>query len=776
MRRDVIRLVFIPGLVALALWFVASGFLVSQGFYNRAVADSVRTVSIPAVPALTSVLMERRMSVALLAKPQTDPGELSAQRRLTDQKVAALREAATGALALAPDSIVSRWRKLSGELDQLPRVRGSVDDRSGTGQTVYAFYNTLLDTATDLFNTQALVVPDVTASQGGLTAVEAFRISDRMTRAATKLDGAFAAGAFGAEDYLEFVVLVGGYRTALATISPQLRPAARAGYDRLVAGDAWRELAAAESAIVTAGVWRGAVPASLTALRDRWQELTRPISEQLIAITIDQADEVSSRALRTGNRQLLAASLGSVVALSVTIAAIGWAIRRSRELPLRLARLGTDAATLVDQRLPTMLEQLRRGEKLEDATIGLPLPDYGRDEIGRMAAVINRSLQAASGAAMDEAKTRVAGTAMLMGIARRPQRPVQRGLKVIESLQHQVGDENVLRSLFDLNHQLTQTRRFLENLVILAGGQIGRRFRDPVPVQRVLLAAFAESQQYQRISLRRAPDVAIAGPSVAETIHLLAELLDNAVTFSRPDTTVWVTCMEVSHGVAVEIEDAGVGMLPDALQRANGLLATAPVPDVRALKDGAQVGLYVVAELAKRSGITVTLRPSVYGGVQAIVLLPDRLVTPIAEDAPTATVERTPVPAPAPRPADGAVRPAVGIAASEAPPELSVNAPAEPATDGTGGAARETRPAEPSVSPDALENSDRPVLPRRAPQQHLVAALRDEPARTDPPPAANAERSPEAARERFSRYQRAMAAGKAAGRQENATGEEGGPQ
>src|SRR5439155_8800661 len=270
----------------------------------------------------------------------------------------------------------------------------------------------------------------------------------------------------------------------------------------------------------------------------------------------------SAQALRTGNNQLLTASLGSLIALSIAVAAIMWAIRQSqvlvdRALSVRLARLGNDAAAMVDQQLPAMMERLRRREQV-DLAVELATQDYGSDEIGQVADVINRSLRVAAGAAVDEAKTRAAGVAMLMGVARRPQRPLQRGLKVVEDLQNRIGDEKLLTQLFDINHQLTQTRRFLENLIILAGGQIGRRFHNPVPLRRVLLAAFAETQHYQRITLRGAPDVAVVGQAIAGTIHVLAELVDNALAFSPPGSPVWVTCSEVRHGVAVEIEDAGV--------------------------------------------------------------------------------------------------------------------------------------------------------------------------------------------------------------------------
>ena len=833
-KRRVIRLVLIPSIVAVVLWLVASGYLVFQGFYNREVANGVRNVSIPAVPALASIQQERRLSVAYLAESTGDLKELLAQRQQTDQRLTELRDAANSALALAPDNIVSKWTALTDKLDQLPTVRSTVDSRSTGGQSVYEFYNQLLDTATVLFDTQARTAPDVTSSQGGLVATEAFQISDTMSRAGSIIDGAFGSRALSQEDYLGFVDLVAGYHAQLTNLFPHLEAEARKRYDALTESDSWKELVAAEDAIITSGVWHNGVPRTVPVNKARWGVITNEVNNDLINVAITQADQASARALRTGNTQLLTASLGSLIALSIAIAAILWAIRQSRvlvdqALSVRLAKLGQDAAAMVDQRLPAMMDRLRRREKV-DLEAELPLQDYGKDEIGQVAEVIHRSLQAAAGAAADEAKTRAASMAMLMGVARRPQRPLQRGLKVIEDLQNRMGDEELLTELFDINHQLTQTRRFLENLVILAGGQIGRRFQNPVPIRRVLLAAFAEAQHYQRITLRSAPDVALSGQAVTGTIHLLAELLDNALVFSPPGTTVWVTCIEVKRGVVVEIEDAGVGMKEDALAVANELLATAPIPDVAALKSGAQVGLHVVAELAKRDGVRVSLRTSAYGGLLAIVLLPERLIatdpadpanpimdrresavpvaamvgSAVSDDGGRYESRRVPtspvampsagsvelVPAPngatqatqalrAPYTGDGRwSERAGGILGEQLPnagaiswradtsswqPDTPVGRAASAGPTGTGTGTS----ASPSPSP---QPAARPPLPHRQPQQHLVPELRD-----DEEPVygasggAGSARSPEEARDRMTRYQRAWAAGLAAGDQETQT-------
>ncbi|MBB2940889.1 signal transduction histidine kinase [Actinoplanes lutulentus] len=758
--------------MALLIWFAASGYLIFQGFYNRAVAISVRDVSIPAVSALSSIQQERRLSVAYLARPSTNLNSLLEQRRTTDGQLTELREVAPGALSQAPDSIKNQWQTLVGYLDQLPAMRSSIDARSTTPGRAYDVYNELLDAATTLFDIQARITPDATAALGGVTSVEMFKASDLMSRAASTMDGAFAAKALGRSDHLEFVRLVGAYRFELDNIRDHLEPTVRERLQTMEASSAWNDLNGAENSIIASAPWKKGVPGGVTVNRDRWAMITGTVSQSLVDLTIDEADQVSARTLRTGNNQLLTALLGSLVALAISIGVILWALRSSavlvdRALSTRLSRLGTDAGALVDTHLPAVMARLRKRESV-DLETEFAATDYGSDEIGQVADVIHRSLTVAAEAAVDEAKARAAGTAMLMGVARRPQRPLQRGLKVIEDLQGQIGDEKLLTHLFDIHHQLNQTRRFLENLVILAGGQIGRRFSKPVPLRRVLLASFAEARDYQRINLRGATDVALVGYAVAEVIHLMAELLDNALAFSPPGTTVWVTSSRAQHGVAVEIEDAGVGMSQEAIDRANTLLATAPTPEVTELKDGSQVGLYVVAELAKREGLQVSLRRSAYGGLLAIVLLPERLLIHNSEpDEDTGSVSAPVTPAVPPAREEAAPAPAP-VAVLERPrqmtpaPDIAVPATAVPEK---ASAPSETRTKE------AARPGTKPPLPQRRPQQHLAPGLRE--AVEDEPEQVLAPRSPDDVRNRFARYQRGWAEGQAANNETETTAEQG---
>ncbi|MFI7598155.1 nitrate- and nitrite sensing domain-containing protein [Actinoplanes sp. NPDC049681] len=751
-KRRIARLILVPGVAALVLWLATSAYLVFNGYYDREVANGVRKVSIPAVSTLAAIQRERRESIDYLSHADKNLPELIAQRQETDTLVEKLRTAAGSVLSRAPRRIDVRWQAFSDRLDRLPGIRSTIDSgRAGRLETT-VFYDDLIDAAIDLFDTQARVVPDATATQGGITATDTFRAGDLMSRAASVISSAFGANGLTRQDHLQFVKMVGAYHATLDAAVPHLHPDARVQYDRIMAMPEWASLSAAENTLIAAGPWKTGAPRDLALNAEQWDTVTNAVAEQLVALTVTQADRVSQDALDTGNNQLLAAALGSAVALLIAVGAIVSAVRQSqvlvnRALSVRLAQLGQDAVTVVDERLPSIIEKLRRREKV-DVALELPHRDYGRDEIGHLATVLNRSLRAAVDAAVEEATTRAAGMAMLMGVARRPQRPLQHGLKVIEELQNRIGDEKILGELFDINHQLTQTRRFLENLIILAGGQAGRRFPRPVPIRRVLLGAAAETRQYQRVTLRRAPEVAISGPAIAGITHLLAELLDNALVFSPPESEVWLSCTQAHNGVVIEIEDAGVGMPPEAMDRANTLLATAPTPDLTGLKGGAQIGLWVVAELAKRGSMQVTLRPSAYGGVLAVVLLPASALAPAEEPRPAATEPAEDQRAERPQPMAGpppARRPAAPVAV----PALQQPTWPLPAIS--------PAPAPPPATANAVATA-RPPLPQRRPQEHLAHQLKEEPG--TPAQAPGPAHSPETARHRLASYQHGWRAGR----------------
>jgi Histidine kinase-, DNA gyrase B-, and HSP90-like ATPase len=202
---------------------------------------------------------------------------------------------------------------------------------------------------------------------------------------------------------------------------------------------------------------------------------------------------------------------------------------------------------------------------------------------------------------------------------------VHRQLKMLDTMERTTTDSEVLEGLFKLDHLTTRMRRHAEGLVILSGSPTARGWRHPVGFSDILRSAAAEVEDYTRVRVTITSPAALAGIAVVDVIHLIAELVENATTFSPPPTQVHVEGEVVAKGYAIEIEDRGIGMDETELGDANLRLMNSPEFD---LADSDRLGLFVVGRLAARHEIQVTLRPSPYGGVKAIVLIPAALVLP----------------------------------------------------------------------------------------------------------------------------------------------------
>ena len=229
--------------------------------------------------------------------------------------------------------------------------------------------------------------------------------------------------------------------------------------------------------------------------------------------------------------------------------------------------------------------------------------------------------------------------AMFVNLSRRSQSLVERQIRLIDELEQGEQDPERLGSLFQMDHLATRMRRNSENLLVLAGHDSTRRWNQPVPLVDVLRAAVSEIEQYERVTLNVQPGIAVRGPAVNDVVHLIAELAENATSFSSADTPVNVSGHLLSSGgVLLDITDLGVGMAGEEMAHANWRLDNPPVVDVAVSR---RMGLFVVARLAARHGIRVRLRPATGAGLTALVWLPDEVV--VREGA-TEAGRRRPVP------------------------------------------------------------------------------------------------------------------------------------
>ena len=293
----------------------------------------------------------------------------------------------------------------------------------------------------------------------------------------------------------------------------------------------------------------------------------------------------------------------------------------------RLGDLERNALQLAEVQLPDVVARLRRGENV-DVNAEAPELRVGGDEIGRVGQAFNLVRQTAVRAAVEEARLRQGLNDVFRSLARRSQSLLHRQLTLLDQMERRASDPEALDDLFRLDHLTTRMRRHAEGLVILAGAPPGRGWSSPVRMVDVMRGAIAEVEDYARVSVATRSQAALAGSAVADVIHLLAELIENATTLSPPYTSVRVSGNTVANGFAIEVEDRGLGMSPARLAELNDLLASPPEFNP---SDSEQLGLFVVSQLAKRHGVRVTLKASPYGGTAAVVLIPRHLV--VTEEA-----------------------------------------------------------------------------------------------------------------------------------------------
>ncbi|WP_306208105.1 sensor histidine kinase [Actinoplanes sp. RD1] len=292
---------------------------------------------------------------------------------------------------------------------------------------------------------------------------------------------------------------------------------------------------------------------------------------------------------------------------------------------------------------------------------------------------------------------------VFVNLSRRLQSLVHREIMLLDALENEVEDPDLLKGLFQVDHLATRIRRHAENLAVLGGTVSRRQWSRPIALTEVLRSAVAEVEHYSRVKLVPPIDGTLPGHAVASVIHLIAELIENATMFAPPHTQVLLRAQRVAAGMAVEVEDRGLGMQRADLDRVNQLLADPDDTDLDDLLRDGRIGLYVVSMIARQHGIVVQLQTNIYGGTQAVIILPPQLIGAAAEAAPES---------PAPALIEETQRLELPSEVPERPP-LERRVPLQSRIPG--------QPA-----PDA---SSRPPLPRRRRQTHMAPQLQLGPSR-----------------------------------------------
>nr|WP_323182493.1 ATP-binding protein [Streptomyces libani] len=379
---------------------------------------------------------------------------------------------------------------------------------------------------------------------------------------------------------------------------------------------------------------RAAFPESAadSAIRSRLVRLAAvPCLLVAVLCTAVAAFVVQAGGARITGREWVVLCGGLALVCVIVLTASAAANAEARATVARYARLRQVCARSQSD-LYDLLDRVRQGEWIQRREPD-PGPVPTGDTLDLLAHEVAAAGRAAESAVIDAvaiARSNASGSEqkveVFVNLARRLQSLVHREIELLDELENQVEDPDLLKGLFHVDHLATRIRRHAENLAVLGGAISRRQWSRPVSLTEVLRSSIAEVEQYPRIKLVPPIEGTLRGHAVADVIHLLAELVENATIYSAPQTPVLLRAQLVTAGLAVEVEDRGLGMSADEQTRMNGLLADPEHIDVAELLSDGRIGLFVVSSLARRHGIVVRLQSNIYGGVQAVLIVPQQLL------------------------------------------------------------------------------------------------------------------------------------------------------
>ena len=621
-RSTITILLVLPLISLIALWAYAAASAVG-GAVTKLNADTInKDVGGPLQVLGEQLAAERADTFAWQsANGRMPAAPLAAQRRATDAALAGFRVGVAAASGLEPAVARPVATAVLTQLSGLETIRQGVDAGRIAPLAAFADYNTLAD-ALPTFIT-ALTSPDesiplLLQSQAELWDSEAV---DQIGREAALVGGVLAGGGvMSAAEHQAFAQAVDDQQLyARLGNSPQDWQQGTNPYALVFAAQPFRTFTAIEDQI--AGARPGSrIPVSPAA----WQASVGAVVTAFTGAETAGRVELTKGEAHAGNVILLRLLLVGGGGLAAVLISSLLLLRFGNRITRELTQLRGAARTLAKERLPSVVTRLRAGVDVdvEAEAPRLELRTRTR-EVTETADAFSAVQRTAVEAAVQQAELRKGVSNVFRSLARRNQSLLQRQLKMLDEMEQGTEDPAALAQLFKVDHLTTRMRRQAEGLIILSGAPLGRGWRRPVPIVEVLRGAIGEIEEYARVDLvTDSPDF-VHGGAVADVTHLLAELIENAASYSPPSTRVRVSGGRVAGGYAIEVEDQGLGIPPDVLAELNERLASPPEFD---LADSDQLGLFVVSRLAARHGIKVSLQVSVYSGTHAVVVLSPALV------------------------------------------------------------------------------------------------------------------------------------------------------
>jgi signal transduction histidine kinase len=624
-RTKIILLLLAPLITVLGLWVFAAGTTIGDAraqLRTRTILDSLDT---PLTAVDTQLGTE--MALSVVAMSTNGPAERKAlgdQRVLVDKAIAVARQGVNNKAAKDADGgrLESRVEAfVVTQLGGLGDLRSRVDNSSAPRLQVLQDYFALVTADAQLIETIAQkTLVDVDLYQEAAQIMDGVRGIDAITAARTIVQGALLSGspALTSDERDLYEQYTQRRRLLMNSAATKTDSSYGKGLVQQLASPQARALGSYENQII-GNPANTPLKIDLKAYGDQSLLFQTNWGNVLLA----QTQTLVHRAQEAGRPVIVRLALAGGVGLLAVALSLFLSIRLGRGLTRELTGLQDAARDLANVRLPNIIERLRNDEQVDVAAEAPPLELGTTIEVARVGEAFTTVQRTAIDAAVGQAKLRQGVRQVFLNLARRSQSLLHRQLTMLDGMERKTADPDALEELFRLDHLTTRMRRHAEGLIILSGALPARAWSTPVRIVDVIRAAISEVENYERVRVYVMSEASLQGASVADLTHLIAELVENAANFSPPHTQVQVRAEGVSNGFVIEIEDAGLGMNPEQFDGINERLAEPPDFD---LADTDRLGLFVVAQLAARHNIRITLRPSPYGGVSAIILVPAELM------------------------------------------------------------------------------------------------------------------------------------------------------
>ncbi|MCT9934848.1 nitrate- and nitrite sensing domain-containing protein [Planotetraspora sp. A-T 1434] len=621
-RFKIFLLLLLPLLMLSALWGFVLNLTVGDGLALLRAKKLYDTVGVTSTDLGLQLQAERALTAEVLGGKKS-ASALTSQQARTAGAAGRFSQAARDEMdkgSISADLKVPLGALLT-SLERLPNIRDSVALGKYNRLQAINAYNGLMDQLFAVYE-RLVSVPDLGVFQQGAAMQAMGNAYEMIAREDALICGVAPGRSLTHDERDAFAAWVANQRFLYRKYRPVLKGGMRQPYEEVLSSPVFERFAALENRVIQQQTVGGVAPEN----EEMWEDAVGPVERQLDLARVKASDALNASSISVAGGIMTRIAIAGGLGLVAIIATIVFSVRFGRRLVGDLADLRHAALDLADVRLPRVVEKLSRGEEVDVDAEAPPVRGGGSSEVEDVAHAFSTVRRTAVEAAVGQANLRRGVNQVFLNLARRKQSLLHRQLVLLDAMQRRSTDPEGLEDLFRLDHLTTRMRRHAEGLIILSGATPGRSWRKPVPIIDVVRAAISEVEDYTRISMLPMPNASLAGASVADIVHLIAELVENATIFSPPQTKVQVRGDLAANGLVLEIEDRGLGLTHEEYAEINERLANPPEFD---LADSDRLGLFVVGQLAARYGVRVVLRNSPYGGTTAIVLVPRSLV---AED------------------------------------------------------------------------------------------------------------------------------------------------